>query len=387
MPASPDTLAGLLIEETQAEILAAELQIATAIGLPVTSWQPGDPTRSLFMAESVKLGVLEQEVVGYIQSGFLDYAQGQWLTVVAQQQFNVIVPGATFATTQVTLTNSLGAVFDLAAGDVQVKNSTSGATYTNSTGGHLAGPGTLTVTVIADEAGSASSAGAGEIDTMVTDLIGVSVTNPTAAVGTDQQAPATTVQQCRDKWGSLSPNGPAAAYSFVALNSTLTGITTPTRVRVYPDSVTGDVTVYVAGASGALSGGDVTAVQNAITQYATPLTITPTVSSATGVTVAVTYTIWLYKSVNQTTTQIQTAIQTALENLFAAAPIGGDIIPPAATGNLYQSEIEACIGSVFAAKTFRVSISAPSGDTALTNGQVPQLGTVTATVNLIADPQ
>jgi uncharacterized phage protein gp47/JayE len=100
----------------------------------------------------------------------------------------------------------------------------------------------------------------------------------------------------------------------------------------------------------------------------------------------VTYTLWLYKSVNQTTTQIEAAVLTALENLFANEPIGGDIIPPATTGNLYQSVIEAAIGSAFPGKTFRVSLSLPSGDTSLANGDVPQLGTVTPTVNLIPDP-
>ena len=200
------------------------------------------------------------------------------------------------------------------------------------------------------------------------------------------QDPSITISQCRNKWGSLSPNGPAAAYSFVALDSALTGILTPTRVRVYPDSDTGDVDCLRRRRVRSLSGGDVTAVQNAINVWAAPLCITPTVLSASGVTVAVTYTLWLYKSVNQTTSQIEAAVQTALETFFAARPIGGDIIPPAATGALYQSMIEAAIGSVFPTKTFRVSVSLPSGDTSLTNGQVPQLGTVTPTINLVSDP-
>lgn len=388
MPATPDTLAGLLVQDDKATILAAFLQICQDIGLPVTAWQPGDPTRSLGMLEAEYLEILENVVVGFIQSGFLDYAQGVWLQkVLAKQFFNVDVPDATYATTQVTLTNPAGGVYDLDPNDVQFKNSTSGATYHNTTGGHLAGSGgTLSVTVVADVAGSAGSAGAGEIDTLVTGLLQVTCTNPAAAVGTDVQDPSITVQQCRNKWGSLSPNGPASAYSFVALNSALTGILTPTRARAYPDSETGDVLLYVAGASGALSGGDVTAVQNAINLWAAPLCITPTVSSAAGVTVPVTYTLWLYKSVNQTTAQIEAAIQTALETFFAARPIGGDIIPPASTGALYQSMIAAVIGDVFESKTFRVSVSAPSGDTALTNGQVAQLGTVTPTVNLIPDP-
>lgn len=388
MPSSPDTLAGLLVQETQDEILAAWLQICTQLGLPVTSWQPGDPTRSLGMLESTVLAALEQVIVGYIESGFLDYAQGVWLQkVLAKQVFNVDVPDATYATTTVTLTNSGGGVFDIDPQDLTFKNSTSGKTYHNTTGGHLAASGgTLDVTVIADEAGSDSSAGVGEIDTLVTTLLGVTCTNGAVAVGLDQQDPSITRQQCRDKLGSLSPNGPAAAYSYVARNSALTGIETVTRVRVYPTSETGDVLVYVAGPSGAISGGDVTAVQNAINLWAAPLCITPTVLSANPVTFNITYTLWVYKSVNQTTTQIQAAVQAALDTFFSERPIGGDIIPPATTGALYQGVIESTIGGVFPDKTFRVSVSTPSGDTSLANGDVPQLGTITATVNIIPDP-
>lgn len=388
MPASPDTLADLLLEEDQATIYADGLELATTLNLPVTSWQPGDPTRAQFQLEAEMLFRLQQVVTGFIGSGFLDFAKGVWLQkVIAKQVFNVDVPDATYAETDVTLTNSLGGVYDLDPGDVVFKNSTSGKTYTSTSGGHLAGSGgTLIVHVIADETGSASSSAAGEIDALVTTLTGVTCTNAAAAVGLDVQDPSITIQQCRDKSASLSPNGPAAAYTFVSLNSALTGIKTITRARVYPDSDTGDVLLYVAGPSGSVSGGDVTAVQDAITLWATPLCITPTVTSAAGVTIAVTYTLWLYKSVNQTTSQIQDAVQAALEALFVVLPIGGDIIPPATTGLLYQSIIESVIGAVFPKKTFRVVLSLPASDTSLANGEVPQLGTVTGTINLVADP-
>src|SRR6185437_772471 len=299
---------------------------------------------------------------------------------------------ATYAETSVTLTNSGGAVYILEAGDLTFRNSTTGATYHNTSGGTLPAivgstPGTLSVTVTADQAGSAGSASAGEIDALVTTLLGVTVTNPAAAVGVDQQDDSVTRQQCRNKLGSLSPNGPASAYSYVAQNSTLTGIQTVTRSRVYPDSDTGDVQIYVAGPSGGVSSGDVAAVQSAIEKWATPLCITPTVSSANNVTVNVTYTLWVYQSINQTSSQIQASVQTALENLFAARPIGGDIIPPATTGAMYVSLIESAIRNVVDPQAFCVSVSAPSSDTALGNGDVPVLGTVMATVTFVPDPQ
>ena len=172
MPATPDTLTGLLIQETQDAIYSAMLALATTLGLPVTSWQPGDPTRSLFFLESSLIEALEEEVTGFVQSGFLDYATGTWLQVLAQEVFNVIVPPATFATTTTqVLTNAGGGIYEFAAdgGDTHFSCSASGATYTNTTGGTLTGVGsvqvsptvgpTITMTVVADQAGSASTAG------------------------------------------------------------------------------------------------------------------------------------------------------------------------------------------------------------------------------------
>jgi hypothetical protein len=387
------SLATLLVTTTKAAFYNMALGIARAVGLPVTSWQAGDPTRSLYHLESEALEALEARVVPMIASGFLDYATGQWLKVKAEQDFNVEVPEATFATTDVVLTNTGGGLYtgdDTAAGNLIFKNSTTGKTYRNTTGGTLApGPGTtLTVTVEAEEAGADSTAAAGEIDEMVTQLLGVTCTNPEAATGTDEQDEETTRQQCRDKLGALSPDGPAEAYSYVARDSELTGVTGVTKVRTYPDSFTGEVIVYLAGPSGGVSEPTRAAVEDAIAEWATPLCITPTVLSATNSAVAVTYTLWLYTSVNKTSAEIEEEVEASLEALFASPtlnPIGGAIIPPATTGSLYQSLIESTIRETFD-EAFRVSVSLPSGDTALSNGQVATLGTITATINLVSGP-
>ncbi len=382
------SLASLFVQQTKAEIYTFALGIATAIGLPVTTWTAGDPARSLFHIESEMLASLEASVIGYAQSGFLDYATGDWLTILAYQVYGVTVPSATYATTDVELTNPGGGYYpDIAAGDLTFKNTSTGKTYTNTTGGTLAsGPGTtLTVTVVADEAGSDSSAGIGEIDDMVTPLGSVTCTNDAAAVGVDEQDEETTRQQCRDRLGRLSPNGPREAYNDVARDSTLTGTTGITRVRSYGDSDTGEVTVYLAGPAGAISETDRALVETAILQWATPLCITPSVLSCTAVPVAVTYSMKLYKSANKTAAEAAEDIEAALEQLFASRPIGGDIVAPATTGKLYRSLIQSTIQTVFP-QAFDVSVSAPSGDTSLTNGQVASLGTVTPTITLITNP-
>lgn len=380
------SLASLLVQETKAAIYQKGLDIAEAIGLPVTSWRPGDPTRALFHLESEILATLEELVVNFIRAGFLDYATGIWLKILAEQVYGVTVPDATYATTTVRLTNTKGGVFDIDAGDLTLKNPSTGKTYHNTTGGHLAsGPGTtLDITVEADEAGSDSSAAAGEITELVTTLPGVTCTNAAAAVGVDEQDEATTRQQCRDKLGSLSPNGPRDAYAYVARNKDLTGTGAVNRVRVVSSSTSGDVTVYVAGPSGAVAAPDLALVEAAIATWATPLCVTPTVLSASPVTVPVTYTLWVYKSVNKTSAEVQADVTAALEAMFAARPIGGDIVPPAA-GALFKSLVESTIRATFS-QAFRVTVAAPAADVTLAANEVPELGTVTATINFVTDP-
>jgi hypothetical protein len=383
------TLAQLIVQQTKTELYTAAVAVANALGLPVTSWQAGDPTRAQFHYQSENLAALEEIVVGYIRSRFLDLATGMWLKVKAEQDFDVTVPSATFATADVTLTNASGAVYSIDAGDLTVKSSITDKTYRNTTGGTLGAAGTATdeldLTFVADEAGSDSSAGAGEIDEMVTGLLGVTCSNTLAAVGIDEQDEAVTRQQCRDKLGSLSPNGPKEAYSFVARDPDLAGTNACTRVRVYSDSDTGDVTVYLAGPSGGVAEADRALIEDAILTYATPLCITPSVLAATNVAVAITYEIWIYNSCNRTAAEAAEDIEAALESMFATRPIGGDIITVGGAGYMYQSLIEATIRNVFS-QAFRVTVTLPTGDTAIAAGQVATLGTVIANVHLVTDP-
>lgn len=385
-------LAALVKRQTKAQIYALGLAVANSVGLPVSSWQAGDPTRSLYHLESEMLDILEDVVVGYISSRFLDLVEGDWLKVKADQDYNLQVPEATFATTDVVLTNRGGGFFpDMKAGDVTVKSTISGKTYTNSTGGTLASgseeaPTTLTITVVADEAGSDSSAGEGEIDFIVTGMNGVECTNLVAAIAIDEQDPETTRQQCRDKLGSLSPNGPKEGYRFVAMSPKYTGTTAITDARVYGDSDFGEVTVYLRGPSGAVAEPDRAKAETAILRYATPLCITPTVLSATNVVVPITYSLWIYKRCGKTGTEVAADVLAALTQLFARNEIGGDIINALPSGTLYRSLIESTIRSVFRLDAFRVSVSLPAGDVALARGEVAALGAVTPTINITVDP-
>lgn len=379
-------LLDLIVEETKAAIYDFALTVADGLSLDTTTWRPGDPTRSLYWVLAEKLEAWEGVTADFIKAAFLDYATGDMLVIHAYQQFGYVADVATHASCTVRLTNGGGGQFTIDVDDLTVKDTATGKTYRNTTEGVLDPLGTLNLTFVADETGSASNAAVGEIDDLVTTLLGVTVSNTTAAVGTDAESESSIRDGCRAKLDSLSPNGAAGAYAYVATNSTLTGDTETTRVRVYGDTETNDVSVVIAGASGAIVGAGVVAlVQAAILEWCTPLTTTAVVVSATNVPIAVTYTIYIYQRVSQTDTEVKATIAADLLEAFTSRPIGGDIISPA-SGKIYASFIESVIRSAYPDDTFHVVMSAPAVDTALTTTQVATLGTVTGTVTFVSNP-
>ena len=379
------SLAQLLVRQTKEQIFSAALSVASAVGLNVTTWQPGDPTRSLLLIESELLDALEEVVAGYVASGFLRYATGAWLKLCAKEVYNIDVPPATYASTTLSLTNGGGGVYDIEPGDLIFRNATTGKTYRNTSGGHLGSLGSLNVDVVADEPGAASTAAPGEISSMVTTLLGVTCTNATAAVGIDEQDESVTRSQCSAKLGSLSPNGPADAFRLVALSPELSGTNAVNRVRVFADSDTGHVRVLLAGPSGAVAAPVPPLVEQAMIARCTPLCMRPVVASATASLLSVTYELWCYRSINMTPAEVESAVADALAKMISERPIGGDVIPPATDGAIYISLIESTIRGI-SPHVFRVVVSAPVGDVAFFSDRVAVLHAVTATVHMVDSP-
>jgi len=375
------SLASLIQAVTQTQIYERALAFATKIDLPVTSWQEGDPTRSLYHVLSESLAVLEQVAARYVASGFLDLAAAlpdpKWLKMLAVQQYGYTAREASYATATVRLTNTGGGLWLIAPGDLTFRATATGKTYRNTTGGTLdVGPGTiLELEVEAEEPGSESSAAVGDINALVTVLIAVAVSNTTPAIGIDAESNQSIVAGCRAKLMSLSPMGPAQAYQYVALNSELTGTTNVTRVRVNAISTDGTVQVIIAGAA-ATTEDDRLAVEQAILRWATPLCITPIITAATPVMVDVDATVYVYDTVNATDTEIQSGVSNAVTAAIANLPIGGNGEP----GMLHQALLIATIQSAFADSIFNVQLHIPAADSPVGPAEVPVLGTCTIAV-------
>lgn len=296
------------------------LELAAAVGLPVTSWRVGDPTRALYELVAEKLALRESWAVQLAASAWLSTVSDEWLPILAEEVFGIVVPDATYAASTITLENIGDGYFEIGAGDLTVKSSLSGATYrsANASPVTLAPGDTVEIDVIADVAGSDGSAGEDEIDTLVTTLVGVEITASTIAIGLDQPTPEAIKDLCRASLGALSPNGPRDAYEYVCTNQELTGVTDITRAETDGDTDTGDVVVTVAGSSGAVVGASVTAAQSAIDIWATPWTVTAVVLNSGETAVDVTATIYGV----DLPVDLETPVTEALGVYFASLRIG-----------------------------------------------------------------
>lgn len=361
----------LFTADIATKIYNAGLAVATALGLPVSSWRSGDPTRSLYAYLADVIAAKEEKGVQFAKSGFMSTAEGDWATLHALEVYGVTRGAASYATPTITLRNGGGGVFsDLGDGGLSVRCTATNKTYHSTNDPGVLSPGaTLTFELIADEPGAASSVGEDEIDAFLSPgelgTFGVVIEGSTSAAATDEQSLTELRDQCGDTLGALSPNGPPDAYEYVCKNSELTGVTEINRATAVGDDDTGLVTIYVASASGAVSSGSVAAAQEAVLLWATPLCVNPTVASAAELSINISAQV----SGPDIPAGFEDAVSGAIGALFLSLPIGGYV---------YRSRLIAVIHAAVP-QAESVNLVAPALDTVLTADQVPVVGTVSVT--------
>jgi hypothetical protein len=323
-----------------------------------------------------------------IRGGLLDYASGVWLELLAINLFGIEAGRIreTFATTRVTFTNASAQTYIFDDDEVVVSN---GAVTYKAAAFSLAATGnpgaSITVDVTATIAGSSGSADAGAITTMVTTFGGVTCTNASAAVGTDEETDAQLRTRCRLSRAALSNAGHVDAIRFVALSATYEDGTPVgvTRVQVVEDIPSmGDVSVYLADADGAVSDEAKDRVDHLLRTLVIPTGVNYIDTySATNVIVAITHTSRFKESDGLSEEEREALVEEALAEMFASHPIGG-YVEAGPDGVMYRGEIATTIGTVQgeengARPIKSVTVSVPSGDVTLEPGEVAVLGTVT----------
>jgi len=285
---APVTLAQLVTTSTEADALGLQLSIAQTLGLPTTAWQPFGMARTIEAINANVVSAYSDTIAFLAQGGYASYASlmvdasgnpvTTWMDLRGIDQYNVTRIPASFASGNVPLINASATSYTWSPNSpLHLQNSATGATYTTTGSGTVTATSTTPVAIQADPAyqGHIGTSGSGVTLILLTPLPGVTVGALTSSlVGSDAELNANYLSRCQAKLGSLSPNGPASAYQYVAesipvFNTTLPtgllfvaptaqnpyGVSAPiTRVSAVLTIGSGQIQVYAADAAGALSG-------------------------------------------------------------------------------------------------------------------------------------
>ena len=395
-----------------AAVLRGLLVSAIASGIKVTAWAEGSPTRSVYYS-TANFGKALVDQIGQIADfGILSSASGAAVDVVAAEVYGILFPGATFATTTLLITNSGGGEYPYSPDNpLQLTSTITKKQYTSLGSGVISAlEVNHPLAVIATEAGSASTALAGQIDSWVSSVVGLSINQPNAAIGEDVLSDDNKKTACTARVGfvptasTIGAGGAAGAYESVARSGPdgKGGVVRPdgsrisvTRVLAISDGA-GGVTMYAADADGPLTSPDLALVESSVLAYAKPIGVPVAVNNTVALPITCTLTVWIGASTTATDAEIRTAIELALVTYAENVKIGGydlgsgGVIPlrggleEAATGEA-PTTTSAGSGAKQLAKLIKLVFATPSTDTTIATNAVPTIsGTPTITINRVS---
>jgi phage-related baseplate assembly protein len=281
------------------EELTTLLELATFAGFPATSWQSGAVPRTLLELSADRGSKLSELVAAIAKGGFLDRAEGDWLTLLAKSVFDETRLAAVKTRGKVVLTCAPAAgPYTISIGQL-VASDASGKRFANIDGGTLAAGGTLTLTFEAETGGGAWNIAALTLTILLTPLAGVTINNPIditlgtwiTTTGADEETDAQLRVRCRAKWSSLGTGATADTFRFWALTASAEVKRVSVREHDYAgSSIDGFVTLYLAGDGGPVSAQAVADVA-AYIAVRRPLCTTVLVFSATALNIVVAATL------------------------------------------------------------------------------------------------
>lgn len=376
------TLEELTTPSTRQEMESSIYQAMAIVGIDVTAWQSGSFARAMVTAVAIVLASLSSLIALIAQMGFVDFAAGTWLTIVAKYQYGLDRIAATFATGTMSLTNAGGGIYSWDPGELTVICGVTGKEYVNVAAVNLGALATVAAQFVAIEAGSESSAAIGQIATVngVPDV--VTVTNTTTFAGADAESDPRLRARCKAAAASRSMSGPWQVYQTATLTATKLDGTNAgvVAVQVIPNSNNGTVAVSACLADGTLPGtaDDRSTVLGAVTyanRCVAPAPVYVSVSAPTLDVINLVVTAAYYTDVRYTQTQLTTRALSALTSMFAEAPIGG--VQYLGTGYVFATTITDAIQS--AAPGYIPKVTLNVGDISVANGHRATLGTLNIT--------
>lgn len=366
---------------TEDQALETFLSTLETLGVPARSWRKGAGPRVFLRVAARIFAGYSSLIAAITRGGFLDYATGSWLTLLAFYVYGVSRIPATFATGKIKFLNLGGGVFNEPVEQVTALWVLGKKSYVNMEPVILGIGETKEFSFRAVEAGSSSSAPANQIARLETVLTNVYVSNLVALVGRDEEDDATLKQRCRDRLASLSPNGPRGAYadavrSAVRLDGSAVDIN---RVRVSPASSVGIVTITVAAPGGVPVPSDLTAIRLRVDTIARPDATRANVGAASLLPVVRSLTIWARSAPGLTEAMVKGPADLALLALGRDWPIGGIAKTEGGQGYLFADTVK---GVVKASHSAIFDVDGMETDQALGGTQIAGLS-ISTTVRFV----
>jgi phage-related baseplate assembly protein len=323
------SLEDLLAVPTADEELETFIGEAADAGFPARSWQSGSVPRTILEIEATTHSALSEDRQSIAKGGFLDLAEGGWLTLLAAGVFQEDRVEAVKTQGVATLTaEATAGPYTIAVNTLWISDA-SDRRFTNATGGTLTLGGTLELTWEAEEGSADYNVPNETVTTMVTPLAGVTVDNPDpgdgswiTVSGADEEADEALRQRCRDKWSTLGTGSPASSYRYWALAAS--DEVRRVSVREHDNLGTdtdGHVTVILAGSSAGVSAGAVTDVETYI-EDKRPVCAEVHVASATTTAVTISGTVTVAAA---SATAAEASVSTNLTTLASEIEIGGTV--------------------------------------------------------------
>lgn len=365
------SLESLLKPLTKDEVKNTTISLLQSAHFPVTNWVVGGVARTLVEVFAVLFSDLSNRLVSVAKAGFLDQAEGEWLTFIAKSWYQIERKPPVFTRGWVRLTDNGGGPFTIAAGDL-VAVSLSGQRFTNIGGGTLTLNGTLYLVFQAENPGAKFNVAENTITELVTSLAGVTVTNINPVQpgdwvtqqGADEENDESLITRCKAKWPEMGSGG---GTDLVWQAWALAGSTEVVKARASVSTTPGTVDVILAGSSGPVSP---TAVSDVDAYIATrkPLCVQSNVQSAIGVTVQISGIVYVRAKFRASA---EAKVAQNLERLIRETDLGGIV----RRAQIIE-EIMSPDGVV------DVTLSAPSSNVQLAVNEVASLSTALTFINI-----
>lgn len=354
-----------------------------SLEVETTAWKPGAVARAIITATAVCLAALSRLTTALARSSFLDTAEGPWLTLTAKQTFFVDRIQATYATGEVTLTNTAGGLYLLDPEELIFRNARTNKTYVNVEPVEIQPMGPdVKVKVRAQEVGSKSNAAPGDVNELLTTLNGVTCWNHGSIIGFDEESDEELRERCRERPASLSTHGPKKAYQYWAKTAERNGVNLGVRrVKVERLSDYGEVGVTVATAEGGLPADDLAYLDKFLYEKVVPLGVRMYLQNATAKPIGITCQLWVSSS--RTNAQIEAAVRTRLDSLLRDIPIGGETLAEDGPGYVFQDALIEAIRKAVPGEIVRVALDTPTGDIELGANEIPNFDVASITINRI----